>query len=156
MGALNQTMVIDRPLETVFKQTIQMEKSPEIMDQVESVKKLTEGPPGKGTRYEEVRDLGGRKVQSELIVTELVENQSYAVTSEQNGVKINFRYTFREQDENSTFVTFDGTVTTQGLARSLFKGMIVRMISKEELFHLQKLKKYIEKQTEDQHDKNID
>ncbi|AJD92494.1 hypothetical protein JMA_31770 [Jeotgalibacillus malaysiensis] len=156
MGALNQTMVIERPIETVFNETIQMEKSPEIMDQVISVKKLTEGPIGEGTRYEEVRDLGGRKVQSELVVTEFEENQSYAVTSEQNGVKIKFRYTFREEGQNSTFVTFDGTITTEGFARSLFKGMIVRMISKEELFHLQKLKKYIESRTEDTHDENND
>ncbi|MBM7579032.1 SRPBCC family protein [Jeotgalibacillus terrae] len=154
MGALNQTMVIERPLETVFQETIQMEKSPEIMDQVVSIKKLTDGPPAKGTRYEEVRDLGGRKVQSELVVTEFVENKSYAVTSEQNGVKINFRYTFSAEGENSTFVTFDGKITTQGFARSLFRGMIVRMISKEELFHLQKLKNYIESRTEGQDDEN--
>lgn len=145
MGALNQTMVIDRPVETVFNLTTQMERSPEIMDKVEQITKITEGPVGEGTKYVEIRNLGGRRVQSTLEVIEYVPNKSYAVASEQNGVGITFRYTFKPQQEG-TFVTFDGIVQTSGLGRSLFKGMITRMISKEELFHLQKLKEFIEKE----------
>ncbi|WP_166805794.1 SRPBCC family protein [Jeotgalibacillus sp. R-1-5s-1] len=145
MGALNQTMVINRPVEEVFAKTVRMENSPQIMDQVEEVTKLTEGPVSKGTRYEEIRNLGGRRVRSELLVTEYEPNRSYAVSSEQNGVQITFRYTFRPEGDG-TFITFEGDIQTKGLARSMFKGMIVRMISKEELFHLQRLKKYIEKQ----------
>ncbi|MEW9500959.1 SRPBCC family protein [Jeotgalibacillus marinus] len=145
MGALNQTMVIDRPIETVFAMATDMERSPLIMDQVEQVEKLTNGPVAEGTKYQEVRNLGGRRVQSTLEVIEFVPAESYAVSSEQNGVRIEFRYTFKPQGE-STYVTFDGTIQTSGFIRRLFKGMVVRMISKEELFHLQKLKKYIEKE----------
>ena len=145
MGALNQTMVIDRPIETVFAMATDMERSPQIMDQVEQVEKLTKGPVAEGTKYQEVRNLGGRRVQSTQEVIEFVPTESYAVLSEQNGVRIEFRYTFKSQGE-STYVTFDGKVQTSGFIRSLFKGMVVRMISKEELFHLQKLKKYIEKE----------
>ncbi|MDG5472756.1 SRPBCC family protein [Jeotgalibacillus sp. ET6] len=145
MGALNQTIVIDRPIEEVFAVTTTMEQSPQIMDQVEEVTKLTEGAIAEGTKYNEVRNLGGRRVQSVLEVVEYVPNVSYAVSSSQNGVEIEFRYTFKPQGDG-TFVTFDGKVKTSGFARSLFRGMIVRMISKEELFHLQKLKTFIEKE----------
>ena len=148
MGALNQTIVIDRPIETVFAIATDIEKSPEIMDKVEQIEKLTDGPVEKGTKFQEVRNLGGRRVQSVLEVTEYVPTESYAVSSEQNGVEIIFRYTFKSQ-EGTTFVTFDGKVKTKGFARSLFRGMIVRMISKEELFHLQELKEYIEKEGTD-------
>ncbi|PPA69774.1 SRPBCC family protein [Jeotgalibacillus proteolyticus] len=144
MGALNQKIVIEKPIENVFNIAVNMENSPAIMDQVEEIKKLTDGPVAQGTKYEEIRNLGGRRVQSILEVVEYTPNASYAVSSEQNGVQITFRYTFTPQGEH-TLVTFDGTIQTKGLARSLFKGMIVRMISKEELFHLQKLKTYIEK-----------
>ncbi|KIL52812.1 SRPBCC family protein [Jeotgalibacillus campisalis] len=146
MGALNQTILIERPLEEVFTITTNMEQSPQIMDQVEEVAKITDGPVGKGTKYNEIRNLGGRRVQSVLEVIEHVPNASYAVSSSQNGVEIEFRYTFTQQGDG-TFVTFDGKVKTSGFARSLFRGMIVRMISKEELFHLQKLKKFIEAET---------
>ncbi|MGD7044601.1 SRPBCC family protein [Jeotgalibacillus proteolyticus] len=146
MGALDQTIIIDRPIEEVFAITTTMEQSPQIMDQVEEVNKLTEGPIAKGTKYNEVRNLGGRRVQSVLEVIEYEPHASYAVASSQNGVEIEFRYTFEQQGEG-TFVTFDGKVKTSGFARSLFRGMIVRMIAKEELFHLQKLKTFIEKET---------
>jgi len=145
MGALNQTMVIDRPVEEVFAITTDMERSAEFMEKVEQVTKLTDGPVREGTTYQEVRDLGGRRVQSTLKVIEYVSNTSYAVSSEQNGVEITFRYTFKPQAEG-TFMTFDGSVKTTGFARSLFRGMIVRMISKEELFHLQRLREFIEKE----------
>lgn len=146
MGALDQTIVIDRPVDTVFQWTTNMEKSPEIMTHVEKVEKITPGPVEKGTRYHEVRNLGGRRVQSELEVIDYIPNERYSVTSEQNGVRITFTYTFKPEGDG-TYVTFDGDVQTAGLARSLFKGMIVRMIAKEEVWHLKTLKEFIEKET---------
>ncbi|KIL49587.1 SRPBCC family protein [Jeotgalibacillus soli] len=147
MGALNQHIIIERPIETVFAWTTDMERAPEIMDHVEKTEKITEGPVGKGTQYNEIRNVGNRRVQTTLEVIEYIPNTSYAVLSDQNGVQISFRYEFTPQG-NETHVTFNGDIKTRGLARTLFKGMIVRMIAKEELLHLSNLKKYIEKNTE--------
>ena len=141
--AFIKEVYIDASVETVFKAASDFKNSVFIMDKVVGIEMLTEGPVQKGTKVKEVREVRGRTIESILVFTEYVANQKYSVTSENNGIFIEYHYAFHPQ-ENGTVVNFEGFIRTKGFKNALLKPIVTAIIKKEDGDHLDRLKEFIE------------
>jgi hypothetical protein len=141
--AFIKEVYIDASVETVFKAASDFNNSVFIMDNVVGIEMLTEGPVQKGTKVKEVREVRGRTIESILVFTEYVANQKYSVKSENNGIFIEYHYSFHPQ-ESGTVVNFEGFIRTKGFKNTLLKPIVTAFIKKEDGDHLNKLKEFIE------------
>jgi hypothetical protein len=141
--AFIKEVYIDASVETVFKAASDFNNSVFIMDNVVGIEMLTEGPVQKGTKVKEVREVRGRTIESILVFTEYVANQKYSVTSENNGIFIEYHYSFHPQD-SGTVVNFEGFIRTKGFKNTLLKPIVTAIIKKEDGDHLDRLKEFIE------------
>ncbi len=141
--AFIKEVYIDASVETVFNFASDFNNSVFIMDNVVGIEMLTEGPVQKGTKVKEVREVRGRTIESILVFTEYVANQKYSVTSENNGIFIEYHYSFHPQ-ENGTVVNFEGFIRTKGFKNALLKPIVTAIIKKEDGDHLDRLKEFIE------------
>ncbi|MDX1805626.1 MAG: SRPBCC family protein [Paenisporosarcina sp.] len=141
--AFIKEVFIDASVETVFKTASDFNNSVCIMDNVVGIEMLTEGPVQKGTKVKEIRDVRGRTIESILVFTEYVANQKYSVTSENNGIFIEYHYSFHPQ-ESGTVVNFEGFIRTKGFKNALLKPIVTAIIKKEDGDHLDRLKEFIE------------
>jgi len=141
--AFIKDVYIDASVETVFKVASDFNNSVFIMDNVVGIELLTEGPVQKGTKVKELRDVRGRTIESILVFTEYVANQKYSVTSENNGIFIEYHYSFHPQ-ESGTVVNFEGFIRTKGFKNALLKPIVTAIIKKEDGDHLDRLKEFIE------------
>lgn len=141
--AFIKEVYIDASVETVFKAASDFNNSVFIMDNVVGIEMLTEGPVQKGTKVKEVREVRGRTIESILVFTEYVANQKYSVKSENNGIFIEYHYSFHPQ-ESGTVVNFEGFIRTKGFKNTLLKPFVTAFIKKEDGDHLNKLKEFIE------------
>lgn len=141
--AFMKEVYIEASVETVFNVASDFNNSVSIMDNVVGIELLTEGPVQKGTKVKELRDVRGRTIESILVFTEFVANQKYSVTSENNGVFIEYHYSFHPQ-ESGTVVNFEGFIRTKGFKNALLKPIVTAIIKKEDGDHLDRLKEFIE------------
>lgn len=141
--AFMKEVYIEASVETVFNVASDFNNSVFIMDNVVGIELLTEGPVQKGTKVKELRDVRGRTIESILVFTEFVANQKYSVTSENNGVFIEYHYSFHPQ-ESGTVVNFEGFIRTKGFKNALLKPIVTAIIKKEDGDHLDRLKEFIE------------
>ena len=141
--AFIKEVYIDASVETVFKAASDFNNSVFIMDNVVGIEMLTEGPVQKGTKVKEVREVRGRTIESILVFTEYVANQKYSVKSENNGIFIEYHYSFLPQ-ESGTVVNFEWFIRTKGFKNTLLKPIVTAFIKKEDGDHLNKLKEFIE------------
>ncbi|MFC6040548.1 SRPBCC family protein [Paenisporosarcina macmurdoensis] len=141
--AFIKEVYIEASVETVFNVASDFDNSVFIMDNVVGIELLTEGPVQKGTKIKELRDVRGRTIESILVFTEYVANQKYSVTSENNGVFIEYHYSFHPQ-ESGTVVNFEGFIRTKGFKNALLKPIVTAIIKKEDGDHLDRLKEFIE------------
>lgn len=141
--AFMKEVYIEASVETVFNVASDFNNSVFIMDNVVGIELLTEGPVQKGTKVKEVRDVRGRTIESILVFTEYVANQKYSVTSENNGIFIEYHYSFHPQ-ASGTVVNFEGFIRTKGFKNALLKPIVTAIIKKEDGDHLDRLKEFIE------------
>jgi hypothetical protein len=141
--AFIKEVYIEASVETVFNVASDFNNSVFIMDNVVGIELLTEGPIQKGTKVKELRDVRGRTIESILVFTEYVANQKYSVTSENNGIFIEYHYSFHPQ-ESGTVVNFEGFIRTKGFKNALLKPIVTAIIKKEDGDHLDRLKEFIE------------
>lgn len=69
MSFMTQSVVIERPVEEVFKAAVDFSNSPQIMEAVVAVELLSEGPVREGYKFKETREIRGRKVSAVIEVT---------------------------------------------------------------------------------------
>ena len=85
---MSQTSVsinIQAPIEKVFAAISDIESFPIRAEAITEVEFLTEQRSGIGTQFRETRMLKGRESQTELEVTEFVENDRIRMVSDQGG-----------------------------------------------------------------------
>ena len=143
--AFKGSVFIDAPVETVFAITTDFNQAPMIMENVIRTEMLTDGPMQVGTQVKEVRKMGGKEAETVLIVSEFVPNEKYAVTSENSGIRVEYKYEFTAK-ETGTAVDFNGIIHTTGLKSKLLKPLVEMILKKEDKDHLIRLKQYIEQQ----------
>ncbi|MCP3738326.1 SRPBCC family protein [Rossellomorea sp. BNER] len=145
MAELQDSVVIQKPVNVVFQYASDLKNSPKIMENVVAVEKLTIGETKVGTQYKETREIRGKKAEAVIKFIEFTPNQSYAVESEHNGLRVVYTYQFKENGEN-TFVDFKGDIEVNGLWMKLMKPMIVKILKKEDGDHLRNLKNVMERE----------
>lgn len=143
MADIQDSLIINKPLEEVFSYTANMENAPKIMENVVEIEKLTDGSTQVGSRFKETREIRGRKASSIIEFVEYTPNKSYAVQSETNGLKVVYHYDFQAVAEG-TKVAFKGDIFTTGLVMKLTKPIIRKILKKEDGGHLKQLKSLLE------------
>lgn len=144
MPDIQDSVIITKPVEEVFSFAANMDNSTQIMENVVSIEKLTEGPVQVGSKFKETREIRGRKASSIIEFTEFVPNERYVVKSEANGLKVIYYYDFKPTVEGGTKVNFQGDIHTSGIIMKLTKPIIRKILKKEDGDHLKQLKRLIE------------
>lgn len=140
--AFKKEVFIKAPVETVFNAATDFNNAMKIMENVVGMEVLTDGPVQQGTKIKEVRNIRGMTAEAILTVSEFTPNQSYSVHSENNGILVDYHYSFLPKDEG-TVVQFEGIIRTKGLKNLLLKPIVTKIIKKEDENHLEKLREVI-------------
>ncbi|WP_096435299.1 SRPBCC family protein [Alteribacter populi] len=143
MADMEEGVMINKPIDDVFSYASNIENGTEMMANVVEVNKLTEGPVGVGTQYEEIRQFSNRKVGAVLEIVHYDAPHAYSVKSANKGLEVVYHYTFSDSGD-STNVLFKGEVHTHGLLMKVLRPIMVRMLKREDAEHLKTLKQVIE------------
>ncbi|MDJ0753952.1 MAG: SRPBCC family protein [Ardenticatenaceae bacterium] len=133
---------INHPVEDVFEALMSPEKAPKVMSNIKSMKQLTPGPVGVGTRFREIRLMNGQEQQTDLEVVRFEAPTRYSVTAEASGIEVTYHYHLKPQD-NGTQVEMECVVSTKGL-KKLMLPVVAQVMKKEDSHHLQDLKLALE------------
>jgi uncharacterized protein YndB with AHSA1/START domain len=94
MTKLEQSVVINRPIEEVFAFVTDIEKISQWMSELVEAKQTSEGPMGVGTTISAVASPLGRRVESTQEVVEYEPNRKFAIKSTAGPVPSEDAYTF--------------------------------------------------------------
>ena len=133
---------IAQPPVQVFAALTDNEKAPDIMPNIVRQEKLTDGPPGVGTRYRETRRMEGKEQQTELEVVAYDAPRRYGVQAAQSGILVTYTYELQPENEG-TRVNLLCQVTASGV-KKLAAPMVASIMKREDGDHLQQLKAYLE------------
>lgn len=147
--AFKLVTTIDAPLEEVFAFMTDPKNAPGIYDYVVKTEKVTEGPVQVGTQIKEVKEIRGREITSTLTVLAYTQNDTYAFKNEVNGYTVEYHYTLKPSGEGTT-VQFNGILRPKGIKSFFFKPMFERIIKTEDSDHLDRLKKLLEKNEQEE------
>ncbi|MBU8880983.1 SRPBCC family protein [Bacillus sp. FJAT-29790] len=143
MADFRSSVIIYKPVKEVFKYLAGMENAHEIMPNVVEMEKETAGEIGKGTKFRETRMVRGKKINAEIEYVQYKQDQSFTSRSNSNGLIVEYQYVFHEIEEG-TQVELAAYIKTSGLVMKLTKGLIVKMIKREDGNQLQYLKEMLE------------
>ena len=142
MAGFKMSEWIPRSPKEVFDFITSSENAPKVVQSVQSMVKLTEGPARVGTRYRETRLMNGKEQHAELEVVAYEPNQKYAMKNVTEGIETVYRYTFHPEADG-TRVDLVCEVEAGGL-KKLMLPLVVSILKKEDGDHLQRLKKALE------------
>ena len=134
---MSQTSVsinIQAPIEKVFAAISDIESFPIRAEAITEVEFLTEQRSGIGTQFRETRMLKGRESQTELEVTEFVENDRIRMVSDQGGTIWDTIFIVQQTESDTRLdMTMDAKPykLMAKLINPLIKGMIARFIQKD-------------------------
>ncbi len=134
---MSQTSVsinIQAPIEKVFAAISDIESFPIRAEAITEVEFLTEQRSGIGTQFRETRMLKGRESQTELEVTEFVENDRIRMVSDQGGTIWDTIFIVQQTESDTRLdMTMDAKPykLMAKLMNPLIKGMIARFIQKD-------------------------
>ncbi len=144
MTKLEQSVVINRPIEEVFAFVTDMEKSSQWMSELVEAKQTSEGPVGVGTTYMAVATPLGRRAESTQDVVEYEPNSKFAIKSTSGPVASRDEYTF-EAVAGGTKVTRVATAEMGGFFR-LAEPLVARMMRRQFKTNFANLKDLLEAQ----------
>jgi hypothetical protein len=142
MAGFNLSEWISRSPKEVFDFVTSSDNAPKVVQSVQSMVKLTEGPVRVGTRYRETRLMNGKEQYAELEVVAYERDQKYAMKNVTEGIETVYRYTFHPEADG-TRVDLVCEVKASGL-KKLVLPMVASILKKEDGDHLQKVKKALE------------
>ena len=142
MAGFEMSEWILRSPKEVFDFITSSENAPKVVQSVQSMVKLTEGPVRVGTRFRETRLMNGKEQYAELEVVACEPNQKYAMKNVTEGIETVYRYTFHPEADG-TRVDLVCEVKAGGL-KKLMLPLVVSILKKEDGDHLQRLKKALE------------
>jgi uncharacterized membrane protein len=129
MATLEISTVINRPLEEVFAFLSNPENGPKWSSGSSDVTITSAGPLGVGSAYRSARTFLGRRIESEIEVTEYEPNRSYATKSTSGPFPMQSRVIF-ERAEGGTRVT--GTLVGEpGGFFKLAEPLLVSMVKRQ-------------------------
>ncbi len=129
------------PPERVFRIATDLRQLPEIIEGLDRVEVLTDGPMGEGTRWRETRTLHGRQATEEMRVTAFDPPRSFVVEADSHGVHYRTAFSF-EPEGAGTRVAMEFT----GRPRTLFARAFSLVMGR---FMERSLRKVLERDLED-------
>lgn len=135
---------IARSPRKVFEVLSNPAEASKFLDNIKESKKLSEGPIGVGTIFRETRVVSGKEATADLLVTAYEPNSRVSISTEAEGIKVDYHYRLSLQDEGTRLLWLC-ELKAAGLRRMMLP-MVAAIMKKEDGDHLQKLKAYIEKQ----------
>lgn len=140
---INRAIIIQKPLNEVFKYLTSMENMHELMINVVEMEKQFSNEVAVGSKWIESRHLRGHIVKAQVECTEYKENKMFAIKSNSSGLITEYIYTFDEVEEG-TQVMMKGYLTLTTLRMKFFKRYLKRTITKEDGYQLYYLKEMLE------------
>lgn len=113
MTRLEIERTIAAPPETVFSRCSDFENSADVVEGIDKVEMLTDGPVGPGTRFRETRTMFGREATEEMEVGAFDPPRRYTLVAESHGARYHSEFLFEEVPEGTRVrLTFDATPVT--------------------------------------------
>lgn len=145
---VSDTIQISAPLNKVFNAFTDLKFAEKHISGIRKIEVLSgEEKLQEGTQWRETRLMFGKEATEDMTVTELVQNERYAVEAESNGVHYKTEYIFEELPHTVTevAVTFEGVPLTKkakiyNTIFSVFGGKLKKMLHKD----MEDLKKILE------------
>jgi uncharacterized membrane protein len=100
---------------------------------------------GKGARFDSVADIGGRKFETVLAITDWKDGERMTVSSS-SGLKLKASWLFEEFDDGTTDVTLVNEYEPPGVFR-LMGGLVRSTVEKATAQSLERLKRQVEAAT---------
>jgi len=144
MIKIENSVVINRPIEDVFAFTTDIEKRTQWMGELQESKKTSEGPLGVGTTFTSVVGFLGRRIETTMEVTEYEPNRKLGFKSTSGPIPSEVALTF-ESIEGGTKVT----IALQGEVGGFFKvaePIAARMFKRQRAADMNNLKDLLEAQ----------
>jgi uncharacterized protein YndB with AHSA1/START domain len=129
MIKIEQSGVINRPIEEVFEYVTNPENIPIWMSHVLEVKKTSEGPVDVGTTMAQLFRFLGRKFQISRTATEYQPNRKYGAKDISGPGQVNFMATF-ESVSGGTKITYIGEIEPAGLL-NIAEPILARMLRRQ-------------------------
>lgn len=117
-----------------------------VQPQIVDVQFLTPKQGGVGTRFRETRMMGGRRVSTELEVTEHVENQRVRLVAESGGTVWDTVFDLRPAGAGRTELTMVIDARAQNLLARLAAPLLMGMVRKGVQADIDRVKDHCEKQ----------
>ncbi len=125
MTKFENSIVINRPVEEVFALLSNAENEPKWRSGALETKKTSQGPIGVGTMWRSVGQFLGRRIESELEVTEYELNRKYTGKSKSGPIPLELWTTF-ERVEGGTRVNLKAEAEIGGFFK-LAEPLVVSM-----------------------------
>lgn len=103
MIKVNNSVVIDRPLEEVFAYVTDIENMPVWSSELDKAWKTSEGPVGKGTTFSSEAKLLGRRIENTIEVTEYEPNSKFFLKPTSGPVSGEVEFRFESVDGGTKF-----------------------------------------------------
>jgi uncharacterized protein YndB with AHSA1/START domain len=116
MIEVNNTLVINRPIDVVFAYATSIENLPEWVGPITDAKQTSEGPIGVGTTNIRSMNVMGRKTESPNKVTEYVLNSRFSTETTAGSLQTKERFIFESVD-GGTRLTVEGQVEASGFLK---------------------------------------
>jgi len=106
------------------------------------MEKLTDGPIGVGTRYQETRLMDGKEQTAELEIVAFDNGSRYSVRDETQGIETIYEYDFRPENDG-TRIHLTCHINARGLKKAVVP-VVVNILKREDGDHLQRLRSALE------------
>ncbi|MEE9491632.1 MAG: SRPBCC family protein [Dehalococcoidia bacterium] len=147
MISIEQSVVINRPIEEVYAYVVDVENCPQWRSSCLEAKRFTEGPIRAGTTERYTMRVFGRRQETTMEVTEYEPHRKYAWRATSGGLfPLRGWFTFQTVD-GGTKVTETIEAEPSGFLK-LAKPFIVRMFRREGESDFSNLKEILEAQAE--------
>ena len=118
-SSVNSSVIIERPVEEVYSYVVDLASNgSEWAPDLESVEKVTDGPIGVGTRFQQVQHVMGKRRKTSLAFTAVEPNQRIEAAFKAGPMDVSMNAMF-DKAGDGTRVTIDGTASGRGPLRLL-------------------------------------
>ena len=138
------TRRIDAPADAVFSAVSDIRRFSEALPHVVKFEFLTEQKTGVGTRFRETRLMGGKEAETELEVTEFVENERVRLVADSHGTIWDTTFTV-EAGDGATKLDMVMDARAHKLLPKLMNPLVMGMIRKAVERDMDLVKAYCEK-----------
>ena len=130
MIKIENSYVINRPIEEVFEFLANAENNSQWQSSTQEVKKTSEGATGVGTTFTSVGQILGRRLESSLEYTAYEPNKRLAGKTTSGPIPFQFVNTFEPVAEGGTKVTTSGEGDVGGFFK-LAEPLVARMLERQ-------------------------